>query len=79
MKIMWKPCHACDFAEVERIPRRFWMRVLPRLRHYHCDRCASDFLAPKDVVESRQWLIVAFRNVPVATPAHAETTDTAAP
>ena len=32
MKIIWKSCQACDFARVERIPRRWWMRLLPRLR-----------------------------------------------
>lgn len=65
MKIIWKSCHACDFSEVERIPRRFWMRLLPRLRHYYCAKCGMAFLAPKNVVEAKQWMLSTFRDLPV--------------
>jgi hypothetical protein len=61
MKILRASCPMCDFSEVERIPRRFWMRMLPSLRHYYCGKCSSTLLARKDLVESRQWMQVAFR------------------
>ena len=63
MKVFWRqPCGACGFDGLERIPRAFWMRVLVPLRHYHCDRCNSRVLAPKQAVEERQWMVTTSRN-----------------
>ena len=56
MKIFLKSCADCEFADVERIPRSWWMRPLPSMRHYFCNKCKSRVLAPKDRVEARQWL-----------------------
>ena len=63
---LWKTfCATCDFSQVERIPRTFWMRWLPSLRHYHCRQCKSDFCARKGEVESRQWMLSTFKGIPV--------------
>ena len=48
MKIFLKSCADCEFAHVERIPRSWWMRVLPSMRHYHCGKCKSAILAPTE-------------------------------
>jgi len=56
MRIVWKSCQECDLASLDRIPRRFWMRLLPGLRHYHCTQCQANVLAPKKAVESRRWV-----------------------
>jgi hypothetical protein len=69
MKIVRDSCEECDFLEFARIPRRFWMRLLPSLRHYHCKRCDADVLAPKDKVEARQWMMSTFKgHAPPAEP-----------
>jgi hypothetical protein len=62
MKIFMRSCADCDFAHVERIPRSWWMRVLPAIRHYYCSKCKSAILAPKEKVEARQWLTTTTRN-----------------
>ena len=69
MKILLKPCRDCDFGETERVARVLWMRLLPTMRHYYCRQCRSTLLAPKGLVESKQWMMSTFRNleVPPAT------------
>ena len=62
MRILWQVCQKCDFAQVERVPRRFWMRVLPSMRHYHCAQCNRNFLAPLGLVETRQWMNSTVKN-----------------
>lgn len=62
-------CDTCSFEGVERIPRAIWMRLLPHLRHYHCDRCKASFLAPKQAVEARQWMLSTSRDLRVPPPA----------
>lgn len=63
MKVFWRqPCDTCGFDGLERVPRAFWMRLLPGLRHYHCDRCKCHLLAPKQAVEARQWMMTTSRN-----------------
>ena len=56
MKIRLKVCDQCSFAELQRVHRTFWMRLLGSFRHYHCAQCKSRFLAPKGMVEQRQWM-----------------------
>lgn len=68
MRIVWESCAECDFSELERVPRRLWMRLLPPLRHYYCKRCQSTLLAPKRLVESRQWMMTTFKNLRPAPP-----------
>jgi hypothetical protein len=68
MKILWASCRACDFSEVERIPRLFWMRLLSPLRHYHCRKCQASVLARKERVESRQWTLSTFKNFQAPSP-----------
>jgi len=70
MRILSTPCASCDFSQVERIPRSFWMRLLPSLRHYYCRQCKSSLLAPKLEVESRQWMMTTFKDIPVGPPVH---------
>jgi hypothetical protein len=65
MKILRKACASCDFAQVERIPRTFWMRLLPSLRHYYCRQCKVAFVARKGEVESRQWMLSTFKGIAV--------------
>lgn len=65
MRILWSSCQACDFSDVERIPRKFWMRWLPPLRHYYCHQCKQTLLAPKQMVESRQWMMTTFKDFQV--------------
>jgi hypothetical protein len=62
MKIVWSSCRECDFSQLERIPRRFWMRLLPKMRHYHCKACDANLLAPKDKVEAQQWMQSTFKD-----------------
>lgn len=66
MKILKSHCGSCDFSQVERIPRTFWMRWLPSLRHYYCRQCKSAFVAHKGEVESRQWMLSTFKGITVA-------------
>jgi hypothetical protein len=62
MKILFKICQACDFAEMERAPRSWWMRPLGSLRLYQCNQCKTNVLAPKTLVESRQWMTTTLKN-----------------
>lgn len=55
MKVFWASCPRCDFAQLERVPRSFWMRLLPRWRHYHCADCSANVLAPKKRVDAGRW------------------------
>lgn len=71
MRILRTSCADCDYSQVERIPRSFWMRWLPSLRHYYCRQCDSALLAPKVQVESRQWMMTTFKDIPVGPPMHA--------
>ena len=57
MKILLKGCRDCDLSALERVPRAFWMRWLPGLRHFHCGQCRQNMLAPKRLVESRKWVM----------------------
>jgi len=51
MRIMLKSCE-CKFADVVRVKRSFWMRLFLRpMRLYHCSKCKSNILAPKQLVE----------------------------
>ena len=70
MKIVWTSCRECDFSQLERIPRRLWMRLVPSLRHYHCNTCNSDLLAPKDKVEAQQWMQSTFKDLQVPPVEH---------
>jgi len=64
MKILWGACADCEFGELERVPRKLWMRLLPPLRHYCCRQCQQNLLARKDVVEAKQWMLSTFKNFP---------------
>ena len=69
MKIFWRSsCSTCEFDGLERIPRSFWMRLLPPLRHYHCNRCNAQLLAPKMLVETRQWAMTTSKNMQAEPP-----------
>lgn len=63
MKGYKKSCDTCGFTGVERIPRALWMRLFPHLRHYSCERCKETFVAPKQVVEARQWMLSTSRDL----------------
>lgn len=63
MKIFWSSCSRCDFGQLERVPRTFWMRLLPRWRHYHCAQCSANVLAPKKIVESRRWATTTLKSI----------------
>lgn len=55
MKVYLRASDGCHFAGAERLPRQFWMRLLPPLRHYYCRHCEERFLAPRSLVEHYQW------------------------
>lgn len=65
MKILLKECSTCDLSELERVPRSFWMRLLPGLRHFHCQQCRSNVMAPKRLVEDRKWMMSTTKNLHV--------------
>lgn len=65
MRILWESCQECNLASLDRIPRRFWMRLLPGLRHYHCRQCGADVLAPKKAVESHRWAAISAPGQPL--------------
>ncbi|TWO72285.1 hypothetical protein FN976_06155 [Caenimonas sedimenti] len=67
MQIFLKSCDQCDFSEVGRLPRTWWMRLIPKLRHYDCKKCKQSFLAPKRLVEERQWMTTTLKNFRVPT------------
>lgn len=62
MKIFLKPCEQCDFSDVGRLSRSWWMRFIPKLRFYRCARCRKNFMAPKKLVEERQWMTTTLKN-----------------
>lgn len=68
MKIILKGCSDCDLSELDRLPRAFWMRWLPGLRHYHCGQCRRNMLAAKRLVESRKWMMSTVKNLDLAAP-----------
>jgi len=52
MKILTSGCGCAPLA-VDRLRRRFWMRLLlPRHRAYRCRHCERGFLASKRVIEA---------------------------
>lgn len=57
-------CDSCDLSTLERVPRKFWMRLMPGMRHYRCTACGRKQLAPKDLVESRKWVATTFKTFP---------------
>ena len=63
MKIMLKGCSNCDLSELERVPRSFWMRWLPGLRHFYCRQCRRNVMAPKRLVDARKWMMSTTRNL----------------
>ncbi len=64
MRVFWRSsCTQCGFDGLDRLPRTFWMRLLPNLRHYHCGQCNSHVLAPKLAVEARQWAMTTTKNL----------------
>jgi hypothetical protein len=56
MKFFLKSCRTCGFADAQRAPRSWWMRLIPAYRHYHCGVCDQTFLARKHIVEEHQWM-----------------------
>ena len=52
MKIL-KSGYGCAPLAVDRLRRRFWMRLLlPRHRAYRCRHCERGFLASKSIIEA---------------------------
>ena len=50
MKILWTSCADCNCGQLQRITRRFWMRLLPFTRHYYCHQCHRRVFAPTQPV-----------------------------
>jgi hypothetical protein len=38
------PCPRCKKGEIDRIPRKKWMYLLPKSKHYECWKCNARFL-----------------------------------
>ncbi|MDP9899036.1 hypothetical protein [Variovorax ginsengisoli] len=51
---------ACEFRELERIPRSFWMRWIPFVRFYYCRQCRQQFLASKRKVDAARRMSVVY-------------------
>jgi hypothetical protein len=45
----------CGFEHFERIPRRWWMRLLPGRRFYRCGQCGKEQLASERAVNEAVW------------------------
>jgi transposase-like protein len=37
-------CPYCDSVHIFRIPRKFYMRISPLVKHYECDLCRQEFI-----------------------------------
>jgi len=37
-------CPYCDSSYIFRIPRKFYMRISPLVKHYECDLCRKEFV-----------------------------------
>ncbi len=51
----------CEPAHLARVPRRFWMRLLPWLRHYQCEKCHKYQLANPLTVDNARALAASER------------------
>lgn len=71
MKILRGACADCEFTELERVPRKLWMRLLlPPLRHYYCNQCRQNVLARKDLVEVKRWMTSTLKDFSKDTKRH---------
>ncbi len=42
----------CSQARLQRVPRRFWMRLIPFVRLYECADCGKQTLMPKPALDA---------------------------
>ena len=37
-------CPHCGYTEKKRVPRRLWMRLIPRTKYFRCKLCGYQFI-----------------------------------
>ena len=38
-------CPFCEYTEKKRIPRRFWIKLIPSTKYYQCGRCGTEYIS----------------------------------
>ncbi len=55
MQLLFNKCE-CDWGDLSRIPRSWWMRLFWSRRLYFCTACKSRLLARRSAIEGApQW------------------------
>jgi hypothetical protein len=57
-----RKCPHCNYNLKKRIPLRFWMRLIPRAKHYRCIQCGCKYIS---ISERRSGLKDRRRTLPL--------------